>query len=84
MLKKFSNTPHAIEINQGLAASECMELFSKILDIPIDALPEEAMDLHRMCSENPFVISLVAINLKRYQSNSNRWKYWKKELEQKR
>lgn len=52
-----------------------------MLGQPISLLPNEAIDLQRLCKQNPFVISVIASNLKQYNSNPTRWKYWKDALE---
>lgn len=68
-------------MKNGLTDNECKELFAKVLDQQISSLPNEAIDLHRLCKQNPFVISVIASNLKQYKSNDSRWKYWKEILE---
>lgn len=71
-----------VEVNTGFTRDECLELFSKMLDIPIAALPQEASDLHHICRANPFIISRIASNLKEYLwDGQKRWITWKKRLE---
>lgn len=71
-----------VEVNSGFTRDECLELFSKMLDVSITELPPEATDLHRICRENPFIISRIASNLKEYLwDGQKRWNTWKKRLE---
>lgn len=79
----LANSTHQVEVISGFTRDESLELFSKVLDKPQDELPEkEAVDLFRICKSNPFIISLVANNLKEYKTNEMiRWNYWKKVLE---
>lgn len=81
LLDKLSNATYKIEVKNGLTDNECKELFAKVLNQPISKLPNEAIDLHRLCKQNPFVISVIASNLKQYKSNDTRWLYWKEILE---
>lgn len=75
----MSNATYRIEIDCGFTKAECKELFSKVLNQ--EMLPDEAVDLHRLCKQNPFVISVIAFNIKTYKSNLTRWRYWKTLLE---
>lgn len=77
----FSDATLKVEVDCGFTVFECKELFSKVLGTPINRLPDEVIDIHRMCKHNPFVISVIATNLKRYKSSIVRWKYWKNLLE---
>lgn len=71
-----------VEVNAGFTRDECLELFSKMLDVPINELPQEAIDLHYICRANPFIISRIASNLKEYiWDGQKRWIAWKKRLE---
>lgn len=81
LVDKLSNSAYKIEVKDGLTDHECKELFAKVLGEPISALPCEAIDVQRLCKHNPFVISVIASNLKQYRSNLTRWKYWKDALE---
>lgn len=79
LLDHLSNSTHKIEISTGFTRDESLELFSKVLSIPIDKLPQEAVDLHHICKSNPFYISLIANNLKEYTTSPLiRWSHWKK------
>lgn len=69
-----------VEVNSGFTHDECLELFSKMLDVPIVELPQEATDLHRICGANPFIISRIASNLKEYPWK-RQWSVWKGRLE---
>lgn len=79
LLQKIPNLSQEIEINQGLSLSEGLELFTKVIGDP--DLPAEALEVCRLSRQNPFVISLIAINLKVYKSDRKRWIYWKNKLE---
>lgn len=81
LLDKLSNATYKIEVKDGLTDNECKELFAKVIGTPISSLPNEAIDLQRLCKGNPFVISVIASNLKTYNSNLIRWIYWKETLE---
>lgn len=71
-----------VEVNTGFTRDECLELFSKMLNIPIAELPQEASDLHHICRANPFIISRIASNLKEYLPYGQKhWITWKKRLE---
>lgn len=81
LLDKLSNATYKIEVKDGLTDNESKELFAKVLGTSTGALPNEAIDLQHLCKGNPFVISVIASNLKLYNSSLTRWVYWKDTLE---
>lgn len=79
----LANSTRQVEVVTGFTRDESLELISNVLGKPRDEIPEkEAIDLHRICKMNPFIISLIANNLKEYTTNEMiRWNHWKKVLE---
>lgn len=71
-----------VEVDTGFTRHESLELFSKMLEVPIAELPQEASDLHHICRANPFIIPRIASNLKEYSwEGQKRWITWKNRLE---
>lgn len=68
-------------MSQGFESVETLGLFAKVLGVPVKELPSEAADIHRLCKGNPFLISLIAGNMKEYANTANRWIKWKSILE---
>lgn len=77
-----SKTTKTVQISQGFQAEESLGLFTKVLGIHQKDLPSEAADIHRLCKGNPFLISLIAGNIKEYSNKTNRWIKWKSILEE--
>lgn len=69
-----------VEIMKGLTKTECLELFANVLNVPVRCLPDEATDIHSLSKGNPFLISMIACNLKEYPNRDARWKSWKKSV----
>lgn len=76
-----TKTIKTVQLSQGFEAEESLGVFSKVLGIPYKELPSEAAEIHRLCKGNPFLISLIAGNMKEYANTSNRFLRWKNILE---
>lgn len=75
-----TRTTKTVQLSQGFEADESLGLFVKMLGIPYKELPSEAAEIHRLCKGNPFIISLIAGNMKEY-APANRFLKWKNILE---
>lgn len=77
ILDSLSNSTIKIELTCGFTRDETLQLFSKVLNQNVADLPNEACELHAMCKRNPFLLSLVANNLKEYTAGGiilwDRW-----------
>lgn len=76
-----SRTTKAVQLSQGFETEESLNVFAKVLEIQYKELPSEAAEIHRLCKGNPFLISLIAGNMKEYANTPNRWLTWKNILE---
>ncbi|KAJ6647516.1 Apoptotic protease-activating factor 1 [Pseudolycoriella hygida] len=76
-----SKTTKAVQLSQGFNSEESLGLFVKVLGIAYRDLPAEAAEIHRLCKGNPFLISLIAGNMKEYPNKPNRWIKWKNIVE---
>lgn len=66
-----------VNISSGFESAESLQLFSKVLNTEVKNLPAEAYDIHGLCLGNPFLISLIASNLKEYSANNlSKWQKW--------
>lgn len=70
-----------LTITSGFTLAESLELFARVLGTKERDLPEEATKIHERCHGNPFIVSLVASNLKEYQMTERRWRNWENMLE---
>lgn len=71
---------HDIAIADGFTAAESLALFARVLDIDVRLLPPEAEEIHTRCAGSPFIISLVASNLKDCHMTKQRWRMWVSKL----
>lgn len=76
-----TKTTKTVQLSRGFETEESLGLFAKVLGIQYKELPSEAAEIHRLCKGNPFLISLIAGNMKEYANTSNRWIKWKSILE---
>lgn len=76
-----TKTTKSVQLSQGFETEESLGLFAKVLGIQYKELPSEAAEIHRLCKGNPFLISLIAGNMKEYANTTNRWMKWKSILE---
>lgn len=63
-------------IDAGFTLAESLALFARVLNTNERALPAEAQSIHERCGGSPFIVSLVASNLKDYKMTDRRWRNW--------
>ena len=79
-----------VPVNSGFTQDESLELFSSYVHVPIEFLPEEALEIHYECKGSPMVISMIGGLISetgrhsQKQRQSGRWAYYLQNLKSRR